>query len=687
MLVRSFFLFFLSITNLLSQNLVKNNFFEDNSKKTIHKPLKNQTPLFPKDWNILNGKPDYFNTEHSTYYGYPIIKPIERGGKIGIEMYNKTNEVEGIYTELKTPLIAGKVYEISFSVAHCQYSDFVVNQFPFIFSKEKVSAHQVMNDTGTVVNILQLDHYITFHDKWVRVRGNYKASGGEKYLTLTNTRFRYTDKKHISMVKFKGESTKLNKEMDDVAYYFFDDIEVFPLEDTASYCNVVREESITNSATKEKINNLKEKGIIDRSSPIEFEKFKEYTHHIFLFDISNSMVNELENSKRIFKEFYDKMPENDIVTGIIFESYSHYLFERKAKSNALLAQVNHLNVSGGTEVKTGIDLVNKSLRADEKTNFYMITDVDNITTDSYLKQYVYLKLSFTNSHHLLSQYKYPVGEVDTVIFDQLFNENAINTLPKKIPNLRLFESKFNREIREFMESDHVNHENSTLVFISDCRFSDQKDSSSISYQIRPSNYVFLVDASSSMGDENKYELLKSSVMLFTQKLEPQNRISLISFSNKTKLILDRENSRERDLLKTSLNKIPLKGTTNFNEGLTYAYKHYKLNNAQQKVNLILFTDGLFSISDKVKRLIKTNKHISLEVYQFGNKPNKELLELQSANELRYNLVNKHQEVIEIQKNTVEQHSDATNIYSDKISRRVILSKLNIFGPSDISDID
>lgn len=681
MKISLFITLILAIQSFFSQNLVPNPLFEDDSfKKTIHKP-NNGNSKFVKDWYIVNGNPDFFNDENSTFFGYPIIKSIDRGGKIGIEMYNKKNKVEGIYTKLSSPLVKGKSYKITFSIAHCQYSDYVIKHFPFILSDKVITEADIQHNKDVTLQVIKLNKHITYEDKWVKVSGIYKAKGGEKYLSLVNTRFRFTEKKHTSRVLYKDASKTLNKQMDDVAYYFFDNIQLTPVDDSSNYCqNELYESPLDANSPEKRVIKLKKQGIIHPESPTEFKEFKDYKHHIFLFDISSSMASSISQSKMLFNQIMEKIPENDIITGITFESNSSYIFQRQNKSGELNRKVNNLNADGGTTLQTGLNLVNKSLRADEKAVFYLMTDVGYSSISMYMDEYLYLKLKLLDHNNMITKFKYPTFDEpkDSIEFSDIFNQKALYNLPGKIPSLRLFESKLNREIRDLMDDPNVNEEKSQLVFISDCEFGNPADTNgaSVDHTIHSTNYVFLVDASSSMRNQKKYDLLKKSAIKFNEGLNPQDRVSLVSFANKTSLLLDRISAEENDKLKRELNKLSLNGMTNIDKGLTYIYKYYIDHTSDQNINLILFTDGLFTISSRVKKYIKTNESIRLQVFQFGNQKNQELEKLANKSNLTYTQVDHTNEEakveIESSKYTVQKSNN--NIYSDKISWRTFFSK-------------
>ena len=632
-------------------------------------------------------------------------------------MYNTQNKAEGIYTKLKTPLVKGQTYKINFTVAHCQYADFAVRQFPFLLTKEKVNPKDIKNNSSIELQVIKLDKHVIYTDKWVQLSGIYTAKGGEEYLTIMNTRFRFTEKKHISRILYKDASKTLNREMDRVAYYFFDNIEVLPVNESANYCQTVnysnpkkkakiitskpqKKDSITKETStfnlkptiKKKLVDLQKKGIIHPDSPLEVDSLKKYTHHIFLFDISSSMSNNMLNSKNLFNKIAATIPSSDLITGISFNDNGRYMFQRSNKSSYTSARVNTLQTNGGTTLERGLDLVNKSIRSNEKTKFYLITDVTKDYINKLMKKYIYLNLRKTSESQLLHEFIYPRNnpkEEKSLTATELYNYDVIqNNLPRsnKTENVlenitpvyvfdQIVQSIFkpnntHREVNGMFSDKSVNDEKSQIVFLSDCEFEEDTTNTYHSLtSIKSENYVFLVDVSSSMRKDKKMDELKKSLLTFNERLSPLDRMSLITFSNRAKLILDRITSYESDTLKRTMRSISAGGSTNVDRGLSYVYKYYIDHENGQKVKLVLYTDGLFEVSNKVRRMIKSSENIELEIYQFGNEPNKEIAKLAKENLIKYRMIEKEKIDESLTEVAKKKNEEATDIYSEKIAWR------------------
>ena len=163
--------------------------------------------------------------------------------------------------------------------------------------------------------------------------------------------------------------------------------------------------------------------------------------------------------------------------------------------------------------------------------------------------------------------------------------------------------------------------------------------------------------------------LKESLLAFNERLSPLDRMSLITFSSRAKLILDRITSYESDTLKRTMRSISAGGSTNVDRGLSYVYKYYIDHENGQKVKLVLYTDGLFEVSNKVRRMIKSSKNIELEIYQFGNEPNKEIAKLARENLVKYRMIEKEKINESLTEVAKKKNEEATDIYSEKIAWR------------------
>jgi len=215
---------------LFSQNLVINPDFE----------TKNGCPnasgqfILAEEWFSPNiGTPDYFNdcsstmeygTEYNTKGGQI---PHSGHGYMGILSENLHNNefFEYLETHLKEPLKSDQQYclKLYLSLGDC---DFALDELGAVFSQSILKDLQVKK---IVLPYLPLTNGSVLSDteKWMCIKGIYKAKGGEKFLTIG-----YFDKED------KFIRVRMNPKNDltfKSAYYFIDDVTMEPVED-ASGC-------------------------------------------------------------------------------------------------------------------------------------------------------------------------------------------------------------------------------------------------------------------------------------------------------------------------------------------------------------------------------------------------------------------------------------------------------------------
>lgn len=110
------------------------------------------------------------------------------------------------------------------------------------------------------------------------------------------------------------------------------------------------------------------------------------------------------------------------------------------------------------------------------------------------------------------------------------------------------------------------------------------------------NFVFLVDVSGSMSSDDKLELLKSGLIELLYQLNPDDRISLITYSGEVQKLLESTPVREADRIKKAIKKLRADGCTAGGEALKMAYKEALANYDPAKNNrIIMGTDGDFNV--------------------------------------------------------------------------------------------
>lgn len=134
------------------------------------------------------------------------------------------------------------------------------------------------------------------------------------------------------------------------------------------------------------------------------------------------------------------------------------------------------------------------------------------------------------------------------------------------------------------------------------------------------NMVLLLDVSGSMNTAEKLPLLKSSVLDMISMMRPEDKISIIAFSGKSKVLLASASFKEEEKIRKAINALKSSGKTDGNAGLKLAYKVADENYLRGGNNrIILATDGEFVLSVEVMALIEkfSREDIFLSVFNFG----------------------------------------------------------------------
>ncbi|HET7234076.1 MAG TPA: von Willebrand factor type A domain-containing protein [Longimicrobium sp.] len=140
----------------------------------------------------------------------------------------------------------------------------------------------------------------------------------------------------------------------------------------------------------------------------------------------------------------------------------------------------------------------------------------------------------------------------------------------------------------------------------------------------PSNLVFLVDVSGSMGMDNKLPLVKEALGMLVNNLRAQDRISLVVYAGAAGLVLDATPGDQKGRILEALDRLEAGGSTAGGAGLQLAYDVARRGHIDGGNNrVILATDGDFNVgasSDaEMFRLIEERRRegTSLTVLGFG----------------------------------------------------------------------
>ncbi len=153
---------------------------------------------------------------------------------------------------------------------------------------------------------------------------------------------------------------------------------------------------------------------------------------------------------------------------------------------------------------------------------------------------------------------------------------------------------------------------------------------------KPINVVFVLDVSSSMRSADKMELMKYSLYQLTDMLRPQDKIGIVTYSSKTRILLRSTSGEQKDKIKEEVRKLRPGGYTAGGAGIKSGYKLVNRAKLEDGANhVIVITDGAFNrSSDDYKKYVRKYKRkgINLSVVGIKNK-DKDELEMKDAAKL------------------------------------------------------
>jgi len=263
------YLLLLPILTLAQNNLVINPSFEEHTDLPTH--FSNGGKSFCSRWYVPSyGSPDYFHTDCSPLYLSMALKTMNFRNShsglacIGIIPLSWDGYMEHITGELLNPLQKGRVYRVSFWIKYAgdvrQFSTDCIGvlftnerflMYPFDPFYESIYNKKINADIESKEGL-----FYTNDSTWLEVNFLYKATGGEKYITIGKfykEKIKLEEIKHYRKadVQLTGKKDKFirKKKHQNVlllnenyaegkygtitqAYYFIDDVSV-SLVDTA----------------------------------------------------------------------------------------------------------------------------------------------------------------------------------------------------------------------------------------------------------------------------------------------------------------------------------------------------------------------------------------------------------------------------------------------------------------------
>ena len=152
---------------------------------------------------------------------------------------------------------------------------------------------------------------------------------------------------------------------------------------------------------------------------------------------------------------------------------------------------------------------------------------------------------------------------------------------------------------------------------------------------QPVHMILLCDTSGSMEQEKKLVSVKKSVNLLLSLLSPDDRISLVTFSDSSKIILSQAvpSADNREALQYRVDSLRPDGSTNMSAGLLDARNLVEPATTGRKQGIILLTDGYANVgvmqedglTNIVKQILSEFPGTSLTTVAYGVDHNAELL--------------------------------------------------------------
>jgi Ca-activated chloride channel homolog len=138
----------------------------------------------------------------------------------------------------------------------------------------------------------------------------------------------------------------------------------------------------------------------------------------------------------------------------------------------------------------------------------------------------------------------------------------------------------------------------------------------------PANLVFLVDVSGSMDSPDKLPLVKQSLQMLAERLNPRDRVSIVVYAGAAGMVLAPTNNKRA--INAALDCLDAGGSTAGGQGIALAYDVARRNMISGGINrVILATDGDFNVGmasdDAMIALVKKNRDdgITLTTLGFG----------------------------------------------------------------------
>ena len=170
------------------------------------------------------------------------------------------------------------------------------------------------------------------------------------------------------------------------------------------------------------------------------------------------------------------------------------------------------------------------------------------------------------------------------------------------------------------------------------------------------NFVFLVDVSGSMDSADKLVLLKSGLKELVYQLNPDDRISIITYSGEVKKLLESTQVKNAASIVKAIDNLFASGYTNGGEALKMAYEEAMANYDPTCNNrIILGTDGDFNfgvtgiaaLTEMVEGYAKKGIYLTCLGFGMGNLNDEMMESISNHGNGTYHYIDSEQEMMKV----------------------------------------
>ena len=145
----------------------------------------------------------------------------------------------------------------------------------------------------------------------------------------------------------------------------------------------------------------------------------------------------------------------------------------------------------------------------------------------------------------------------------------------------------------------------------------------------PLNLCLVLDRSGSMS-EKPLEMVKEAAISMIKKLKPSDRISVVTFDHRAKVIIPNQEVKDIDPIKQKIRLMVADGGTAIDEGLRLGLKEVAVHNQHCVSRIFLLTDGENEHGDNNRCLklaaLSAEYNITIDTLGFGEHWNQDVLE-------------------------------------------------------------